>query len=275
MNKLLGVITLATASAMSAVSIAGPLVTNWDFEIDSGFTSFAPGGVDGSNTNTLWNAPSTLTWGNDIGNGRSSLDVGGATNGNYTGSAVTDGAAVNTVTVTHTNNPVTGTSLLSAVLSDQIILTPTAPNPPYDGSLDISPLTIIFDIQFIETPNAGTCADASSPTPCNDIFVLDIEGAGFNPANNSLNQNFMFDDNEYNARLFIDGVGLLDDPLCAAAGASSGCFGFSTIEQQQNIFQVSLDITTETFDVPEPGSMALLGLGLAGLGFGARRKRRN
>ncbi len=34
---------------------------------------------------------------------------------------------------------------------------------------------------------------------------------------------------------------------------------------------VSLDTYTTSFSIPEPGSIALLGLGLAGLGFARRR----
>lgn len=240
------------------------LITQWGFEVDSGFTSYDPAAlITGSNTNTHWNAPSTLTWGG--GAAPSSFDVGGATNGNFTGDLFTDGAAVNTVSLTHTNNPIpAGTSLTSATLSDRIFLTPMdgVGNPVAPG---FAPPSLIFDITFEETPNSGPCAVTTSPTPCNDIFILDVAGAGFNPLNNTLNQNFMYDGIAYNARLFIDGLGILEDSACTAAGEAIGCIGFTTVERETNTFQVALDITSRPFDVPEPSSIAILAVALLSL----------
>ena len=78
----------ALASLLAAVSfgaVAGPVVTQWSFAVDSGFTAFTPGSVIGSNTNPVLNAPSKLTWGTDVGNGLSSLSVSAATNGQFAG----------------------------------------------------------------------------------------------------------------------------------------------------------------------------------------------
>ena len=236
------------------------LINQWGFVVDSGFTSAVGNStITGSNTNAFWSAPSTLEWG-DAG-GVSSFDVAGATNGTFAGNLFTDGAAVDTVTFSHNNNPITaGTSLTSAVLKDRIFLTPLDPF----GGPGFAPDPLVFSILFTETSNAGTCAVAS-PTPCNDIFVLDVEGAGFNPANNTLNQTFFYDGLVYNARLFIDGLGVLTDSACAAAIADNGCIGFTTVESQTNTFQVALDITTRPFVVPEPGTIFILALGLLSL----------
>lgn len=266
-------------------------ITNWGYRIESGFTAFTStggsgSGVVGSNTNTEWAAPSTLTWGAGTGPGisagRSGIDVGGASNGTATGTVITDGGAVSTVTFTHTNNVISGgsDSLTTATLSDRIYLDPLLPAPPYDPTPgdQFSPPDLTFGINFTETTNGGTCAAASPPgNPCNDIFVLDIVGAGFNPLNNSINQNFFFADPDtaelhaYNARIFIDGIGLLPDDTCLAAGAAINCIGLTTIEGQANTFQVSLDITTEQFYIPEPTTLLLMGLGLLGIGY--RRKQ--
>ena len=254
-TSILCIFALATLPAKAA------LVTDWDFEIDSGFTSFTGGSVTGSNDNGYWTAPSTLSWGSGA-DGPSSIDVGGATNGNVSGSLQTDGASVNTVSFTHINNPIAaGAGLTSAMLSDRIFLTPQLPVP----GPGFAPPNLVFNILFIETTNAAPCAVAGSPTPCNDIFVLDVEGAGFNPINHTLNQNFGYDGNNYNARLFITGLDVLEDSACAAALAAAGCIGLTTVEGATNTFQVALDITTETFQVPEPGTLAILAIGLLAL----------
>lgn len=266
MNQLKKVLTLATITLLSmasSIATAGPIVTNWDFEVDTAFMSFSPAGVVGSNNNAFYNAPTTLTWGVPAtNNGASSLVIGGD-DGNVMGSVVTNGAAVNTITMTHNNFPIFAPTLTGAMLRTQIVLTPTSP-----AAASLPAQSIDFDINFTETVNAGPCADASSPIPCNDIFVLDIMGAGFNTVDNSITQPLIYNGNDYNIRLFIQGISQLGDSLCAAAGVANGCFGFSTVESASNTFQVSLDIVS----VPEPSSIVLLSL--AGFGFVAARRRR-
>ena len=108
-------------AAASFSALAGPVVTEWSFAVDSGFTAFTPGSVIGSNTNPVLNAPSKLTWGTDVGNGLSSLSVGSATNGQFTGFVANNGAAVNTVQVIHDNKTIglDGGVLNSATLADR------------------------------------------------------------------------------------------------------------------------------------------------------------
>ena len=60
---------------------------------------------------------------------------------------------------------------------------------------------------------------------------------------------------------------------CAAIGLSAGCFGFRTAEAAQTSAQFAFAVTTAPISIPEPGSLALVGLAFAGLAGMRRRKQ--
>ncbi|MBS0467724.1 MAG: PEP-CTERM sorting domain-containing protein [Proteobacteria bacterium] len=261
--KHLGKILIAAgALALSAMSHAVP-VTNWAVTTTGVWSSFAPGGV------TLSNAGHTLSWGTSTGSGQSSLVITNPVPAVqnvltlFTGDPLDAAHIANSVTLTHNNNPITGTSLTDATLRVSVSLQPT--NPAAGGF----PLpNIDYLIKFVETPNQAPCA-APSPAnnPCNDIFV---QVAGL------LNESFLYDGQTYFVNAFPTNGGVLSvlpTSACTAAGVGAGCIGFTTQEGQSTQLPFGLTISTERLQVPEPGSLALIGLALAGAGLISRRRR--
>lgn len=209
------------------------------------------------------------------------------------------GNVVPTVMISHNNRTIDDSSAVldTAVLLDVLRLTPIAPMGAAPGPHIVDPLAI--EIRFAETPNSPNnssgetgmaCADMTSPDGggCNDIFVLDVPLAAFDPMDGSLNQEFVFDEFKYNAKIglefagmMMDGLRMLTDKECKAAlgddftvdmNPFNNCIGLTTVEGMDNDFQAFLSIQL-IGAVPEPGAVAIFGLGLAGLGFMRRRRK--
>lgn len=259
--KLSKILLAAGALALSAFASAAP-VNNWDVSTSGTWTSYAPNsGV------TLSNAGHTLSWGESTGQGQSSLVITNAATSNiptwWGGGTPPAGYIAPGITLTHNNKPITGTSLTSATLSVAMTLTPTN---PIGGGIPLP--TINYLIKFVETPNEAPCA-APSPAnnPCNDIFV---QVAGF------LNDTFTHDGYTYYVNAFPTSGGTLStlpNSACAAAGVANNCIGFTTVEGGSTSLPFGITISSSPLQVPEPGSLALVGLALAGLGFVGRRRR--
>ncbi len=286
LHKLTAAVTLGLASTGAA--LAAPMVTDWGYSVTAQWTTTGAGAPAftsgsgstytsanvlswGANKNTFWdntrNAKPQYWSGNSDNSRRSGLVI--TPNGPASGNNLqTNGAALDTHTVTHYNNTISGSfrTLLSATLHTTLTLTPYLPNPPYDGTDSWGPVARDFSISFTETTNSRRCADPLSASECDDLFVL---------AAGDLTDTFTLDGILYTISFNAPGLGALGAQACALAGAAADCVGLRTREGRTTSMTFNFMITAQDppINVPEPGVLGLLGVGLAAVGLRGRRRR--
>jgi hypothetical protein len=278
MNIRTQIKTVAFAiAALAAGSANAGIVTQWTVGVDAVFLPGSIVATDGSpGSVAISNANRRLRWGDDD---QSGLDIGNAPVDTVvdTGIGVTLPPVAN-VSVTHTNNPINGDTLDKVTLRSTLTLTPLT--PPLAG---LAPVSLDFLIDFLETDNgANPCANGGANGSgvnvdgCGDIFVI-----GTGALNFAFNYDSDGDGGDDPQQYFISfveltgGLNPLPTAACQAAAGVDTCLGFITPEEATTTFQFGAIITTERvqIEVPEPGILGLMGLGLAAMGGILRRRK--
>lgn len=208
---------------------------------------------------------STISWGTNDTNTPSSLVL--------VDEASTD---INTLgtnyllsTLTHNNNDIGGASLVNAIIGGALSLTGSGLVTPFPGDV----LNTSFDIKFSETLN-GSCNALSKdngetgPTDpnqhvhlssCDDRFDYTVNGGTFPVVVPVMIAGWAYDLNIFAA---TDALGA--NPLTATR--------FWTAENTATSIYTFLRLESTHTSVPEPTSLAILGLGLLGLASSRKRK---
>jgi hypothetical protein len=263
-------------SGLAATPAHAVLVTQWDYLVNSGFSAYSPAGpapmVEADTPGSLGGLPTRLRWGDPTQSTtdpinpdlQSKIYVEDPIVGPVP-ALFTNGAFVPGATITHDNFVIyqfQGNALESATLSTQLTLTPLVPPGPTLPTIGPTDFNILFN----ETKNVENCTVVPG-TSCSDIFVL------LNPADLVVPLGDIFGDGWfYTVFLNLQDLAPLTPAQCAAAGAAAGCVGLITAEGMTNNFNSSFGVTATMMpSIPEPGTLALLGLVLAVMGLVRRR----
>lgn len=257
--------TLVVPFTFGAMSASAAQITHWEYQVNNSFTDadFTDGDgvteVDGGR----------LSWGNE--EVQSELTI--TENISNPPLMETNGPEVAGGQFVHQNRtiPAGAPVLENFTLTSSISLQAAAPE---GENADIGPLSVQFESYFTETRNQEPCFTGSASV-CDDIFTLEDPDFGdIDDDGNFAVDPTTFTVGDYNYTVFLEIVGLnnLTAEQCGVAGAPASCIGFLTEEDATNEFNANFQIVSSPVSVPEPGSLALLGLGLIGLGVASRRK---
>lgn len=254
-NLLLGAATAGLLALPGAAS--AQLITEWDYSVLAAWDNWQPA----TDVNRFISGnEDVLEWGIPTTGGESNLRVTRQTGTALSGDTIFTNSGIGAAgaTITHNNFPiVSGPSLESTDLVIDVAFTPTG------GSGD-ELFEQRFLIDFEETLNqAGTCPPDSASV-CDDIFILNNPG--------DLVVEFVRGGYAYTAELvfagFSGGQIFFDD----IDGDGIPELYFLTEENKTSVLSTEILITARP--VSEPGALALIGAGLAGLGVAARRRRK-